>query len=91
MLSTIERHVVLDALLNSYPEIKEVYANTDFSWEQDYPTFRLLHDGNLDTALFLRKLVDIYPGITNFYAIDNPMSSAFENTKLIWRGGSWYA
>ena len=90
MLSTIALKEELSLLFKSEPALIDVYANLDFSFEQDRPVFTILCKDGLDIARFYHKLIKLYPETTSFYATCNNMDSVLQSTKIIWRKGVWY-
>lgn len=90
MLSVIALKDELSKLFESEPDLCDVYANPDFTLEQDRPVLTVLCKSGLDTAQFYYKLLKLYPEMTKFYATCNQQDAILQTTKIIWRKGVWY-
>ena len=90
MLGTINKQRQLDKLLSETSEIVEVYADVNFSFEQDSVILYVFSHLDFDTPKFLFGLQKIFPVESKFYFTHRNLDSMLQGNKIIWRKGKWY-
>lgn len=90
MLGTINKRKQLGKLLLETPEVIEVYADVNFSFEQDSVELCLFSHLDFDTPRFLFGLQKIFSLPSKFYFTHKNLDSMFRGKKIIWRKGKWY-
>ena len=90
MYGQINKQRLLGELLCSTPDIKEVYVDMDFSFEQDFPNLYIHAPLVFNVCSFQRKLFEIFDEHTKVYVANNADAILFQQRKLLWRNGRWY-
>ena len=90
MFGTISKKRETSNILKAYPEINEIYTETDFTFEKDYINVYLLSNVTFDVVKLLYELNDIFPLGARVYIAKSNLDIMLQDKKIIWRKGRWY-
>lgn len=90
MLGTINKQHFLSEALQKYPEIVEVYTDTDFSFEKDYMDMYVLRSSDFHAEQLLYDIHSIFSMGGHVYLAKSSLDTMLNGKKIVWRKGKWY-
>ena len=89
-LSTIKKQMDFTTLLEKLKYVKEVYSDTEFTFEKDKAVFYLVCSEPIDSSRAYLTLSEMFDLGCHVYVVFDAYSNLLQGQRIIWKEGAWY-